>query len=192
MKSSTVFRNDSSSASGAFWTIRNSSYVIPGVYDLSVEDTNWVLTSSFIIFTMQTGFGMLESGCVSIKNEVNIMMKNIIDIVLGVSTDHQWREELPLIKGRPQGFTYWLFGYGMSFGRGSLTNPFVALGDFLIDPQVGDLLMGPIFAAFLFQLSFSTTATTIVSGAMAERCNFKAYCIFSFLNTVVYCIPAGW
>lgn len=52
--------------------------------------------------------------------------------------------------------------------------------------------MGPIFAAFLFQLSFSTTATTIVSGAMAERCNFKAYCIFSFLNTAVYCIPAGW
>lgn len=62
---------------------KNSSYIIPGVYDLSVEDTNWVLTSSFIIFTMQTGFGMLESGCVSVKNEVNIMMKNIVDIVLG-------------------------------------------------------------------------------------------------------------
>lgn len=151
-------------------TARNSSYVIPGVYDLSVEDTNWVLTSSFIIFTMQTGdqfeyylsfsyilkllriagFGMLESGCVSVKNEVNIMMKNIIDIVLG-------------------GFTYWVFGYGMSFGRGSLSNPFIALGDFLIDPDVGDPLMGPMLAAFLFQLSFSTTATTIVSGAMAER-----------------------
>lgn len=120
-----------------------------------------------------TGFGMLESGCVSVKNEVNIMMKNIIDVVLG-------------------GFTYWVFGYGMSFGRGSLSNPFIALGDFFIDPGVDDPLMGPIFAAFLFQLSFSTTATTIVSGAMAERCNFKAYCIFSLLNTLVYCIPAGW
>ncbi|XP_017847227.1 putative ammonium transporter 2 [Drosophila busckii] len=152
---------------------RNSSYVIPGLYDLSIEDTNWVLTSSFIIFTMQTGFGMLESGCVSIKNEVNIMMKNVIDIVLG-------------------GFTYWLFGYGISFGRGPLSNPFMAIGDFLLDPPVGDELMGQIFAAFLFQLSFATTATTIVSGAMAERCNFKAYCLFSFLNTVVYCIPAGW
>ncbi|KAI8045882.1 putative ammonium transporter 2 [Drosophila gunungcola] len=151
----------------------HSNYVIPGLYDLSVEDTNWVLTSSFIIFTMQTGFGMLESGCVSIKNEVNIMMKNVIDIVLG-------------------GFTYWLFGYGMSFGRGPLSNPFIAIGDFLLDPPVGDALMGQIFAAFLFQLSFATTATTIVSGAMAERCNFKAYCLFSFLNTAVYCIPAGW
>lgn len=116
---------------------------------------------------------MLESGCVSVKNEVNIMMKNIIDVVLG-------------------GFTYWVFGYGMSFGRGALSNPFIALGDFFIDPGVDDPLMGPIFAAFLFQLSFSTTATTIVSGAMAERCNFKAYCIFSLLNTLVYCIPAGW
>lgn len=57
----------------------------------------------------------------------------------------------------------------MSFGRGELNNPFVALGDFLIDPGVTDPLFGPIFAAFLFQLSFSTTATTIVSGAMAER-----------------------
>lgn len=84
MKTNSVRLNDSLDGQ-TFFTARNSSYVIPGVYDLSVEDTNWVLTSSFIIFTMQTGFGMLESGCVSIKNEVNIMMKNIIDIVLGVS-----------------------------------------------------------------------------------------------------------
>lgn len=146
---------------------------VPGIYQLDMTDTNWLMTSSFIIFTMQTGFGLLESGCVSLKNEVNIMMKNIVDIVLG-------------------GFTYWLFGYGLSFGRSSYTNPFIGLGDFCIDPFVGDPLMGPIFAAFLFQLSFATTATTIVSGAMAERCNFKAYCLFSFLNTVVYCVPAGW
>jgi hypothetical protein len=91
---------------------RNSSYALPGVYDISTDDvslyfsdknnfpnprlkfqSNWVMTSSFIIFTMQTGFGLLESGCVSIKNECNIMVKNMIDVVLG-------------------GFTYWLFGYG--------------------------------------------------------------------------------
>ncbi|XP_053956833.1 putative ammonium transporter 2 isoform X1 [Anastrepha ludens] len=170
---SKVTNVSASQATALKGVMRNSSYVIPGLYDLSVEDTNWVLTSSFIIFTMQTGFGMLESGCVSIKNEVNIMMKNVIDIVLG-------------------GFTYWLFGYGMSYGRGPLSNPFIAVGDFLLDPPVGDPLMGQIFAAFLFQLSFATTATTIVSGAMAERCNFKAYCLFSLLNTAVYCIPAGW
>jgi hypothetical protein len=112
----TTVENATVAASNAFNSFaRNNSYVIPGIYDLEVEDTNWVLTSSFIIFTIQTGFGLLESGCVSVKNEVNIMMKNIIDVVLG-------------------GFTYWIFGYGLSFGRGSLSNPFVALGDFLIDP----------------------------------------------------------
>ncbi|XP_061726604.1 putative ammonium transporter 2 [Cydia pomonella] len=151
----------------------SSSVNLQGNFEIDLEDTNWILTSSFIIFTMQTGFGMLESGCVSIKNEANIMMKNLADISLG-------------------GLTYWIFGYGMSFGQGPYSNPVIGVGDFLIDPPVGDSLMGPVFASFLFQLSFATTATTIVSGAMAERCNFKAYCLFSFMNTIVYCVPAGW
>ena len=48
--------NSTASAAGAFHSFaRNSSYVIPGIYDLELEDSNWVLTSSFIIFTMQTG-----------------------------------------------------------------------------------------------------------------------------------------
>ncbi|XP_061381356.1 putative ammonium transporter 2 [Danaus plexippus] len=153
--------------------LTNTTVSLQENFEIDLEDTNWILTSSFIIFTMQTGFGMLESGCVSIKNEANIMMKNLADISLG-------------------GLTYWIFGYGMSFGDGPLSNPFIGVGNFLVDPPVGDALMGPVFASFLFQLSFATTATTIVSGAMAERCNFKAYCLFSFLNTIVYCVPAGW
>ncbi|XP_044746207.1 putative ammonium transporter 2 [Coccinella septempunctata] len=146
---------------------------IPWLYDISLEDTNWIITSAFMIFTMQTGFGMLESGCVSIKNEVNIMMKNVVDIVLG-------------------GLTYWFFGFSMSFGGSPMNNGFIAFGDYFVDPPLDEKLKGAIYAAFIFQLSFATTATTIVSGAMAERCNFKAYCIFSFLNTAIYCIPAGW
>ena len=55
------------------------------------------------------GFGMLESGCVSLKNEVNIMMKNVVDVVLG-------------------GVTYWAFGYGLSYGSGPGTNPFFGVG----------------------------------------------------------------
>ena len=47
------------------------------------DDASWVMSACFIIFGMQTGFGMLESGCVSLKNEVNIMMKNVVDVVLG-------------------------------------------------------------------------------------------------------------
>ncbi|XP_045478924.1 putative ammonium transporter 2 [Harmonia axyridis] len=151
----------------------NNNTNIPWLYDISLEDTNWIITSAFMIFTMQTGFGMLESGCVSIKNEVNIMMKNVVDIVLG-------------------GLTYWFFGFSMSFGRSPMNNKFIAFGDYFVDPPLDDKLKGAIYAAFIFQLSFATTATTIVSGAMAERCNFKAYCVFSFLNTAIYCIPAGW
>lgn len=152
---------------------RNSSYVIPGVYDVEQDDVAWIMVASIIIFTMQTGFGLLESGIVSRKNEVNIMMKNVVDVVLG-------------------GFTYWMFGYGLSYGRSSYTNPFIAFGDFMVDPDVQNPLMGQIFTAFFFQLSFATTATTILSGTVAERINFHAYCLFSLINTIVYCIPAGW
>ncbi|XP_059079547.1 putative ammonium transporter 3 isoform X2 [Tigriopus californicus] len=135
------------------------------------DDATWILCSSFIIFTMQTGFGMLESGCVSLKNEVNIMMKNVVDVVFG-------------------GITYWALGYGLSYGSGPGTNPFFGFGDWFVNANGKDI--GPVFTTFLFQLSFATTATTIVSGGIGERCNFNAYCIFSLLNTFVYCIPAGW
>lgn len=96
------------------------------------------------------GFGLLESGCVSTKNEVNIMMKNVVDIFLG-------------------GFTYWLFGFGFQFGYGPFTTPLIGIGSFALDVDRDDSTMGAIYTAFIFQLSFATTATTIVSGAMAER-----------------------
>ena len=100
-------------------------------------------------FCLLLGFGMLESGCVSQKNEMNIMMKNVTDIFLG-------------------GVTYWVVGYGISFGT-YWTCPYFAIGNFAVDASTTDPHMGTKYTAFLFQLSFATTATTIVSGAMAER-----------------------
>ncbi|XP_054709111.1 putative ammonium transporter 3 [Uloborus diversus] len=141
-----------------------------GITPVNADDATWILTASFVIFTMQTGFGLLESGAVSKKNEVNILMKNAIDVVLG-------------------GLSYWMFGYGLQYGRGPGTSAFCGIGSFLVDADDDD---EGVFATFIFQLSFATTATTIVSGAMAERANFNAYIIFSFLNTITYCIPAGW
>ena len=135
------------------------------------DDALWMVTCSCIIFNMQTGFGMLESGCVSLKNEVNIMMKNMVDVVLG-------------------GMTYWAFGYGMSYGESSMANWFMGFGDWFVDDE--GVRIGPTFTGFIFQMSFATTATTIVSGAIAERFDFNAYCIFSLVNTIVYCVPAGW
>ncbi|XP_068243852.1 putative ammonium transporter 3 [Palaemon carinicauda] len=135
------------------------------------NDAAWILTATFIIFTMQSGFGLLESGAVSLKSETNIMVKNVVDVVLG-------------------GITYWLFGYSLSFGESEWANPFCGWGDFALNP--GDEAMGDLYTKFFFQLSFATTATTIVSGAVAERFNFVAYVLFSAINTVIYCIPAGW
>ena len=91
---------------------------------------------------------MLESGCVSLKNEVNIMMKNVVDVVFG-------------------GLTYWAFGYGLSYGTDAGSSPFMGVGSWFVNSE--GLAMGPTYTTFLFQLSFATTATTIVSGAIAER-----------------------
>lgn len=98
-------------------------------------------------------------------------MKNAADVILG-------------------GLTYWMFGFGLQYGHDKGTTQFYGVGYFMVDAEKDD--MGFLYSRFIFQLSFSTTATTIVSGAMAERTNYNAYCIFSLLNTVVYCIPAGW
>lgn len=124
----------------------------------------------FSIFSM-TGFGLLESGACSRRNEVNVMVKNVVDIIFG-------------------GLTYWMFGYGMSFGEDPGSNQFVGVGRFFVDSD--EEQMGEIFSHFVFQLSFATTATTIVSGAMAERTKLGSYILFSFLNTIVYALPASW
>ena len=82
------------------------------------------------------------------------MVKNVVDVVLG-------------------GLTYWMFGYGLSFGTSSWANPFCGWGDFFMNAEESD--MGEVYTTFFFQLSFATTATTIVSGAVAER----------YLNSIV-------
>ena len=139
--------------------------------EVTSDDATWILTSAFVIFTMQTGFGLLESGACAKKNEVNILMKNVADVVLG-------------------GLFYWMVGYGLQFGSEDGHTGWYGAGYWLLDAS--DDQMGPVFATFIFQLSFCTTATTIVSGSMAERTNYNAYIIFSLLNTIVYCVPAGW
>jgi ammonia channel protein AmtB len=140
-------------------------------YEVTSNDATWILTSSFVIFTMQTGFGLLESGACAKKNEVNIMMKNVVDVVLG-------------------GIFYWAIGYGLQFGNDEGVTGWYGVGFWFLDSDSDK--MGHVFATFIFQLSFCTTATTIVSGSMAERTNFNAYILFSLLNTIVYCVPAGW
>uniref|UniRef100_A0A1I8GSE1 Ammonium_transp domain-containing protein n=1 Tax=Macrostomum lignano TaxID=282301 RepID=A0A1I8GSE1_9PLAT len=90
------------------------------------------------------------------------MVKNVVDVVFG-------------------GLTYWMFGYALSFGPDPGNNPFVGWGEFFVD--AGPETMGQKFTTFIFQMSFATTATTIVSGAMAERTKLTSYIVFSLFNT---------
>lgn len=110
------------------------------------DDGVWLLSCSFTIFTMTSGFGLLESGRVSSKDEVNIMVKNVIDVVFG-------------------GLSYWSFGFGFTFGD-LWPNPIIGLGKFFYDPEddYEPSHQAWSYASFFFQMSFATTTSTIVSG----------------------------
>ena len=81
-------------------------------YEFENDDAAWVLSCTFMIFTMQTGFGLIESGMCHRKNEVNILMTNVMDVALG-------------------GFTFWFLGYGLAFGNSPYTNSFIGIDGFL-------------------------------------------------------------
>ncbi|KAK6747865.1 hypothetical protein RB195_000826 [Necator americanus] len=140
------------------------------------DDGVWMTASSFTIFTMTAGFGLLESGRVSSKDEVNVMVKNVIDVIFG-------------------GLAYWMFGYGFTFGE-SNTNPFIGVGDYFFDPEREDMSAsdkpGTSYALFLFQMSFATTTSTIVSAGMAERIHLQSHCFVSFFITLVHSVAGHW
>ena len=136
------------------------------------DDATWVLTSSFVILTMQSGFGLLEMGTAAKGHEVNIMLKNIFDVVCGACA-------------------YFLVGYGISYG--SPSNPFMGLGDFFVDANNGeDLDNGLVHSKYIFQFSFAATSGTIVSGCLAMRCRLIVYCLYSFYAVIVYSFVAHW
>lgn len=99
------------------------------------------------------------------------MVKNIVDVIFG-------------------GMSFWMFGYSLAFGDGPDSNAFWGTGRFFTNANEAE--MGGIFSKFFFQLSFATTAITIVSGAMAERSKLESYCAFSFFGTLIYSLPAHW
>ena len=125
-----------------------------------------------MILTMQSGFAMLEMGAAAKGNEVNILIKNVYDVVCGA-------------------LAYYLLGYGISYG--SPSNSFMGLGDFLMDvSNTDDIRHGLVFSSFIFQFSFAATSTTIVSGCLAMRCRFVVYCLYAFYAVLVYAFVAHW
>jgi Amt family ammonium transporter len=134
-------------------------------------DFVWTLVAAFLVFLMQAGFALVETGLTRAKNAVNICMKNLMDFSVG-------------------SLAFWIVGFGIMFG----TNPtgFFGTSGFLLSDYATD--KDPwLFAFWLFQVVFAATAATIVSGAMAERTKFGSYLLYSaFLSALVYPVFGSW
>ena len=131
----------------------------------SAIDTSWTLLGAALVFFMQAGFAMVETGFTRSKNAGNIIMKNLMDFSLGT----------PI---------YWLIGFGIMFGG---TSALIGGFDFMTNGGEGG------FTTLIFQTVFCATAATIVSGAMAERTKFSSYCIYSMvISAVIYPISGHW
>lgn len=149
-------------------------------------DTLWVFFCGVLVFFMNTGFGMVETGLTRSKNAVNILAKNFI--VFAIAS-----------------LSYWFIGWGLMFGDGNAF--FGTHGLFFISGADNSPAIEnykgvysaiswtgiPLAAKFFFQLVFAATAATIVSGVVAERIKFHSFIIFSFiLVALLYPITGHW
>lgn len=143
-----------------------------GLY--SSADTTWVLLGAVLVFFMQAGFAMVETGFTRAKNAGNIIMKNLGDFALGVPA-------------------FWFLGFGLMFGvtAAGESLPFIGVPDLFIKGDYSSTI--PTFAFVIFQSMFCATAATIVSGAMAERTKFLAYCVYSvIISALIYPVSGHW
>ena len=150
-------------------------------------DTIWVVLTASLVFFMNLGFALVESGFCRSKNTVNILSKNFI--VFAISC-----------------LAFYVFGWGLMFGNGSGLIGWEGLftvGGADNSPATGDAYMGaykaiawtgiPLYAKFFFQLVFAGTAATIVSGSVAERIKYFSFIVFSFLLVAfVYPVTGHW
>jgi len=139
----------------------------------SAVDTAWVLIGAFLVFFMQPGFCMVETGLTRAKNAGNIVMKNVMDLALG-------------------SVAFWVIGFGLMFGP--TIGGFIGTPDpFVMNFQVPDDAGYTPMAYFIFQTVFCATSATIVSGTMAERTKFSTYCIYSLaISLLIYPISGHW
>jgi len=148
----------------------------PAYLSQDVANIIWLCLAAFLVFLMQAGFAMVETGLTRAKNSVNIMMKNLLDFSFGA-------------------VLFWAVGYAIMYSSGDSdwfgfdkTLAFLGSANAPID-QDGYATS----AAWLFQVVFAATAATIVSGAMAERTKLKSYIIYSVLVTaLIYPISGHW
>lgn len=149
-------------------------------------DTVWVVLAGILVFFMNAGFALLESGLCRAKNAVNILAKNFTIAAFA-------------------GLAFFFFGFGLMFADG---NAFMGMGGFMLlgadnSPATGAAYEGifgslnwtgvPLEAKFFFQACFAMAAASIVSGAVAERIKFQAFILFSLLLVaLVYGLTGHW
>ena len=129
----------------------------------------WFLIGAGLVFFMQAGFAMVETGFTRAKNAGNIIMKNLMDFCIGT-------------------LMYIILGFGLMMSEDYVMG-IIGVPNLDIFTNYNSFN----WSQFVFQLVFCATAATIVSGAMAERTKFSAYCIYSgAISLIVYPIEAGW
>ena len=129
----------------------------------------WFLIGAGLVFFMQAGFAMVETGFTRAKNAGNIIMKNLMDFCIGT-------------------LMYIILGFGLMMSEDYVMGV-IGIPNLDIFTNYNSFN----WSQFVFQLVFCATAATIVSGAMAERTKFSAYCIYSgAISLIVYPIEAGW
>jgi len=128
----------------------------------------WTCVAAFLVFFMQAGFAMVETGFTRAKNAVNILMKNLMDFSVGT-------------------IAFFLVGFGLMFGT---SNGLFGTTHFGLSGATGNDWN---YTFLLFQTVFAATAATIVSGAMAERTKFLGYLLYSFfISLLIYPIFGSW
>lgn len=148
--------------------------IIPAASGKTLNDMIWVMVAAILVFFMQAGFALVETGFTRAKNVGNIMMKNMMDFALG---------------------SIIFFAIGFAFMYGSDWHSFIGFSNFFLsDAQApGGHLDAWMYADWFFQAVFAATAATIVSGAMAERTKFSAYLFYTvFITGLIYPLVGHW
>lgn len=135
-------------------------------------NTVWMLLAAMLVFFMQPGFALVEAGFTRNKNTANILMKNLVDFMVG-------------------SILFWFIGFGLMFGVG---NVFGTPHLFDLDAMDNIIQNGlPIEGFLIFQTVFCATSATIVSGAMAERTKFSMYLAYTIaISVLIYPVSGHW
>jgi len=136
---------------------------------IAAIDMLWLVLAASLVFFMQAGFALVETGLTRAKNATNIIMKNLMDFCIG-------------------SIAFWMVGWGLMYGADKFGG-FIGFSDFFR----GDMGDPQFYRDWFFQVVFAATSATIVSGAMAERTQFKSYLIYTFfISAVIYPVSGHW